>query len=155
MKACRSCGKKISDDALFCKYCGAEAESNALSEADIVREKEELESLGLEMRGLCDRMTAAYVDAAVRLRRAEKANAGSESELRRRLSAVQQELEDEKAYSAELESKLRRAVDVIRQLKESDGSRAAAESRPTVCPRCGRPINRGATFCGNCGTRLG
>ena len=154
MKNCKTCGKPISDEALFCKHCGAEQESAVQTADDTAAAKAAMDSLGLELRALCDRMTANYVDASARLRRTEEAYAAREKKQQEQIELLKNALEEEKAYSEQLVKKLTTLAGAYRQLKDRLDAAGAVRSEPPTCPRCGKKAEPGAAFCGNCGMRL-
>ena len=43
---------------------------------------------------------------------------------------------------------------ILQQLKERLDAAGAVRSGPPTCPRCGKKVEPGAAFCGNCGMRL-
>ena len=121
---------------------------------EISAEQAGLESLGAELRNLCDRMTAAYADASIRLRRSSAASADREKELQAQLAAAQRELEAARAANIELKDKLQKMTSAYQTLKGRVDTAGAERNIPALCPRCGRKAEVGAVFCGNCGMRL-
>ncbi len=169
MRYCPECGRELDDEVLFCKYCGVKLEKDESEELNTEEKKQDLEALSLELRKLCDRMTACYVDASVQL---EQARASQQAEVQRlgeELRVLKEDLQRTKEKNAELEERLRQSEEANARLqaekKELEGRLQQAEALipdgeseadgwTGYCPGCGAPVEESSLFCGNCGLRL-
>ncbi len=171
MKKCKACGREISETAPFCKYCGAKVENEPEAAVPHDEKKARMEAFTLELRELCDRMTAYYVDAYVDLEREGEGLRQKLPDLENQLQKCREELEKSQAENRALQEKLEESGRMIARLaaekeelerenaeltawfeRESDENVTVPEVRR--CPKCGADLEADAVFCGNCGARL-
>lgn len=180
MIKCAKCGCELSDTALFCRNCGESVKDlDALSRTDTEKSKDNLLGLSVQLRELCDKMTAEYVDAVKTLELKEAALRENIKSLETRLSALEEDLANERADNARLTQELndssvvnnrlfsekmkleeelaalRSAADkTVMAMHETDSSQEPEAEEEYCCPQCGAAVAADAVFCGNCGSRL-
>lgn len=113
MIKCSKCGTELDDGALFCKECGAPVEDAPALTNPPEKAEATLVETSTQLRELCERMIAAYVDAqkALELKSAalEAKSAALEAkvaELETKLSGTEGILKAELAHSAQLSQQL-------------------------------------------------
>lgn len=152
MKTCAVCNRQINDTASFCRYCGSKVEQSDKTSVDPEKAQTDFKALSLELRQLCDKMTAQFVDTLIRC--------GQEKEtLEAELERVRSELETTKKQLQEAKDDLAAARKQCEALSEELKQRSEAgdihhEEMDRVCPNCGKPIEDDAVFCGFCGSKL-
>lgn len=106
MIKCSKCGTELDDGALFCKECGAPVEDAPALTNPPEKAEATLVETSTQLRELCEKMIAAYVDAQKALELKSAALEAKVAELETKLSGTEAVLKAEQARSAQLSQQL-------------------------------------------------